>query len=242
MDWEVAIERNRADLIRAVTWLFTWAKIDIGGSVETLPRFKRLTLLFVLRPSESALRRLILVMTIVRGMTAAPFKEGATRSCAAKSKSMPKGDQQRRPLPFKLIDPRKRFDLFPERPKYVKGPGPRVTDMWSDDPIFDRSDLYAYQNRPEPTPEDDLSAVRLCGRMNSVMAALDDLPAQALRMVNLQARIQRRFERTGKPNLAPMRPGAPPGYRRRHKHEIDEVLHECQQIALRAMREPPDTS
>ncbi len=240
MDWEVAIERNRADLIRAVTWLFTWAKIDIGGSVETLPRLKWLTILFVLRPAESALRRIIFVAAIVYAVTAPILKDRVALSARAKQNST--GERRLGPLPFKLIDPRKRFDLHPDKPKYARGPGPRVTDFWSDDPVFDRSDLYAYQNRSKPTPDDDISAAWLCARMNSVIAALEDIPAQALRLVTLQARMQRRFERTGKPNLSPMRPGSPPGYRRRHRHEVDEVLYECQQIALRAMRETPDTS
>ena len=151
------------------------------------------------------------------------------------------------PLPFKLIDPRKNFDLHPDLPKYVRGPGPWVTDFWSDDPIFDRSALYAYHekmNRPPPAPEDEISAVALCRRMNSLMAALEDLPGQTMRLVKLRARMKQRYEQSGKPALHTLRPGLPPGYRQRPKQEVDEVLAECHKLALMAQHElkPPDTS
>jgi len=61
MDWNLALQRNQEVLLRNVAWLFTWLKLDVGGSVETLPRLKRLTVLFVLRPSEAAYRRVLFV-------------------------------------------------------------------------------------------------------------------------------------------------------------------------------------
>ena len=243
MDWEGAIEKNRADLIRVVAWLFTWLKIEEGGSIQTLPRINHGAVLFVLRPAESALRRLIFVASIVYRITAPLLRERPTKARSSQPKPGTKAKVgECRALPFRLIDPRKRFDLFPDRPKYATGPGPRITVFGSDDPIFDRSDLYAYQERMATPPAEDISGVSLCRRLNAVKAALDDLPAQARRLVALKARMKRRNELGGKPNLSVMRPGAPPGYRRRHKHEVDAVLYECQQIALMAMREPPDTS
>jgi len=148
------------------------------------------------------------------------------------------------PLSFKLCDPRKTFDLHPDKPVYAKGPGPRITDLWSDDPIFDRDDLYAWQNRAQPTPEDDISATSLCRRMNALMAALQDLDGQALRMAKLHARMKRQKPEVGKFPLRPLRPGLPPGYRQRQKHEVDEVLADCHWLALTAQHDfgPPDTS
>jgi hypothetical protein len=40
--------------------------------------------------------------------------------------------------------------------------------------------------------------------------------------------------------LIPLRPGHPPGYRRKPIHEVDEVLIECDGLAWEAMK--PDTS
>ncbi len=39
--------------------------------------------------------------------------------------------------------------------------------------------------------------------------------------------------------LSPLRPGRPPGYRRKPIHEVDEVLIECDDLAWEAMK--PDT-
>ena len=39
---------------------------------------------------------------------------------------------------------------------------------------------------------------------------------------------------------SPLRPGRPPGYRRKPIHEVDEVLIECDFLACEAMK--PDTS
>ncbi len=39
---------------------------------------------------------------------------------------------------------------------------------------------------------------------------------------------------------SPLRPGPPPGRRKRHIHEVDEVLAECHGLARWAME--PDTS
>ena len=241
MNWEGAIEKNRAGLIRVVAWLFTWLKIEDGRSIDRLSRINHRTVLFVLRPAESALRRLIYVASIVYRVTAPVLRNRAVTVGRKTPKTGGMSDTNR-PLPFKLIDPRKRFDLFPDRPKYAKGPGPRITVFGSDDPIFDRSDLYAYQERMARPPTEDISGVSLCRRLNAVKAALDDLPAQARRLVALKARMARLNRLIGKPDLSVMRPDAPPGYRRRHKHEVDEILYECQQIALMAMRGPPDTS
>ena len=76
------------------------------------------------------------------------------------------------------------------------------------------------------------------------MAALEDLDGQALRMAKLLARIERQPRRVGKLPLRVMRPGSPPGFRQRQKHEVDEVLAECHRLALMAQHElkPPDSS
>ena len=174
MDWALAIERNQTILLRNLAWLFAWLTLEIGESVETMPRFKKLTVLFVLRPSEAAYRRVLLVTVLVRGIVAPMITNRAARPQRSERKS---GGKKRgeRPLPFKLTDPRKNFDLHPDKPKYVSGPGPWVTDMWSDDPIFDRSALYAHQermNRPAATPDDEISAVALCRRMNALKPSL----------------------------------------------------------------------
>ena len=247
MDWNLAIEHNHQVLLRNVAWLFTWLKLEVGASVETLPRHRRWAVLFVLRPSESAFRRVLYVAMFVRGVVAPLMRSRMVRSKASDRKS--EGEKRvRSAMPsFKLLDTRKNFDLHPDRPKYVQGPGPWITDLWSDDPIYDRSALYAHQermNRPPPGPDNEESAKALCRRMNALMAALQDFEGQTLRMAKLHARIQRKPRQVGKFPLRIMRPGLPPGTRQRERHEVDEVLKETHRLALMVREEfpPPDSS
>ncbi len=41
---------------------------------------------------------------------------------------------------------------------------------------------------------------------------------------------------------SPLRPGQPPGHRRKPTHEIDNILAKCHWLAWEAMRLKPDTS
>jgi len=84
----------------------------------------------------------------------------------------------------------------------------------------------------------------VCRRMNALMAALQDLDRQAVRMARLLARNKHRREVENKPALYPIRPGVAPGQRQRTKHEVDDVLKEAHLLAFIARNEfpPPDTS
>jgi hypothetical protein len=80
-------------------------------------------------------------------------------------------------------------------------------------------------------------STRLGRRLEALKLALADLPRQARRLVRLQAR------REKVPSLclkSPLRPGRPPGYRRKPNHDVDHVLAECHALARDAER--PDTS
>ena len=91
---------------------------------------------------------------------------------------------------------------------------------------------------PAPPPPDGLvGAFRLTRRLQALQLALDDLPRQAKRLVRWQ---ERRKASPSPKFLSPLRPGHPPGYRRKPIHEVDEVLIECDFLACEAMK--PDTS
>ena len=90
---------------------------------------------------------------------------------------------------------------------------------------------------PPPPPDGRVSATRLHRRLQAVKSALDNLPRQAKRLVRLQER--RKASPWPKSTIA-LRPGHPPGYRRKPIHEVDEVLTECDGLAWDAMK--PDTS
>ena len=88
-----------------------------------------------------------------------------------------------------------------------------------------------------PPPSDGLAnAERLTRRLQALKLALEDLPRQAKRLARWQ---QRRKHAPDHKFMSPLRPGRPPGYRRKPIHEVDEVLIECDGLAWEAMK--PDT-
>ena len=222
MDWARAIERNSEALKAIVAALF----VMLGSAtVARLPRPLHRAVLSVLRPAESAARRLIVIAA--RGLAAQPVS----------SRPMPQGPVGRgggNRFSFQLFDPRKRF--APDR----RGNGPRAQPrirFFGSDPTV--AVLWASSAAaPAPPPGDGLiGARRLCLRLNALKLALDDLPRQARRLVRLRARRETvpalRFK-------SPLRPGRPPGHRKVPVHEVDHVLAECHGLARDAIE--PDTS
>ncbi|MDO8352869.1 MAG: hypothetical protein Q7T14_05355, partial [Aestuariivirga sp.] len=82
-----------------------------------------------------------------------------------------------------------------------------------------------------------VNAERLTRRLQALKLALDDLPRQARRMARWRVRRENSKTPTFK---SPLRPGPPPGHRRRPIHEVDEILANCHRLAWDAMK--PDTS
>ncbi len=90
---------------------------------------------------------------------------------------------------------------------------------------------------PVSPPDGLVNAERLTRRLQALKLALEDLPRQARRL----ARWRVRREAMPSPKFkSPLRPGPPPGHRRKKVHEVDEVLAECHWLAWDAMK--PDTS
>ena len=227
MDWDVAIKRNSKALKAIIEVLFALLGLDGTDAASRIPRSLHSAALSVLRPAESAVRRLIVIAA--RGVVVK----------LAPSRPMPKGHKIGKastPRPsFQIFDPRKR--LKPVRvmrvirlvPRiHVFGPDPRVAALFpAPQPVIE----------PAPPPDGLVSAARLHRRLNALKLALDDLPRQAKRLMRLQ---QRRKASPWPKSTSPLRPGHPPGYRRKPIHEVDEVLIECDGLAWDAMK--PDTS
>ncbi len=118
--------------------------------------------------------------------------------------------------------------------RYAKHP-PRILFLGPDSRI---DDLWARPVAVPPPPSDGtVSAARLNRRLQALKAALDDLPRQAKRLARWR---QRREAMPGPVFKSPLRPGPPPGRRKRHIHEIDDILADCHWLAWDAMR--TDTS
>ena len=230
MDWARAIERNSEALKGIVELLF--AMLGLVGS-ETVARIApslHRAVLRVLRPAESAVRRLIVIAA--RGLV---VKVAPSRPMP-KEQIIGKGGGSRLPS-FKLFDTRKDFpELRQRRVRYAKcpprvlflGPDSRVDDLWpAPQPVVE----------PAPPPDGLVSAARLSRRLQALKLALDDLPRQARRMACWRVRRENSKTPTFK---SPLRPGQPPGHRRRKIHEVDEILANCHWLAWEALK--PDTS
>jgi hypothetical protein len=225
MDWAKAIEINQTTLTRIVAELIAM----VGIASERLPRPVYRAVMLVLRPAESAVRRLIIASA--RGVV---VKLSPTRPMPKGISIAKKGSISR--ISFQLFDSRKRFGRRRRKsgPKLV--PRVRFIDFSPLVPLFQKPSQYDVE--PTPKPDDGtVSAARLSRRLAAIKDALEDLPRQAQRLVRWQAR---RNKMQSPKFRDPLRPGWPPGYRKRHRHEVDAVLTECRWLARDAFN--PDTS
>ena len=206
MDWARAIERNSEALKGIVDMLFAMLGLDDTDMSMRIPHSVHRAVLRVLHPAESALRRLIVIAA--RGLVVK----------VAPSRPMPKGTiigkgGNSRPS-FRLFDARKNFaELHLNHRVPARNP-PRIHFFGSDPRV---AALWAAP-RPvvvtEPTPPSDglVDAARLARRLQALELALEDLPLQARRLARWRVR------RENVPSLkfkSPLRPGPPPGHRKK---------------------------
>jgi hypothetical protein len=220
----------------------------------TLPRHLHRAILRLLRPAESAVRRLVIVMARGLVVTLAPprprkpapaptflRKPGGTgilmpRGLMASARPAP------RTLALPLLDPLRPFRRKPRRPVANAVPRISLPGVTAPFPVTPR--------RP-PAPDDPLDATRLALRLQALGAALDDRPAQAKRFARWRAArgvdaagAQNKKQHAGRiRRVWPLRPGRPPGQRRanRRTHEVHEILHDLHGLAFDVL-ECPDTS
>ena len=215
MDWPMIIERNAERLIAVLTELFVMAGFGRGGTA-LLPRHVCRALLILLRPAESAARRLITMAArglVLKLRSAQAFPVGtALKRDAGRVAS------------FCLIDPLKRF--APDG--FVWGQGevqvlPRISVPGLFDPVFPPA-------RPITDDGDLISPNAIRSRLLALRHALDNLPRQARRLARWRARGA--LKKTGR--RSPFRPGFAPGYHRTHPREIDAILADCHHFAHEA--------
>jgi hypothetical protein len=230
MDWAGAIKRNSEALKGIIEVLFALLGLDGTDAAARIPRSLHSAVLLVLRPAESAVRRLIVIAA--RGLVVKPRP----------SRPMPKGQVigkggASRPPSFRLCDTRKDFpELRQPRIRYAKHP-PRILFFGEDSRVDDLWPAPPPVAKPTPPSDDLVNAQRLTRRLQALKLAIEDLPRQARRL----ARWRVRRENTKTPTFkSPLRPGRPPGSRRRHIHEIDKILEDLHYLAWEALK--PDTS
>lgn len=227
MDLEYAIERHRQPLLVIVASLYAMIGLTESGTIERLARPLYRLVLALLRPAESAVRRLIVVAAQGLVMKARP----ARRRPAGPVRPRKRNTQSRRS--FRLFDPRtrqvhctgRRFTSSPRVEPRIRLLGdsfdPRVPEF-----------LRPLPPQPEPNPKSatdhTVNAVSLCRRLAAILDALKDLPRQAKRYARLQAIMLNDPHR--KRNTV-LRPGPPSGLRRKSSHEVHKILSECHWLA-----------
>jgi len=228
VDWARAIERNSEALKGIVAELFAMLGLAGEATVSRIPQPLHRAVLRVLRPAESAVRRLVVIAA--RGLV---VKLAPSRPMPKPMPAGPIGKGGPSRPSFQLFDPRKNFaELHQHRRRFTRNP-PRIHFF----PYDTLSPARPTAADAPPPPDGLVNAERLSRRLQALKLALEDLPRQARRL----ARWRVRRENAESPKFrSPLRPGPPPGHRRKPVHQVDEVLAECHGLACDAMR--PDTS
>ncbi len=233
------IDHNRRALMRVLAGLFVMAGIEPGtDSVATLPRSVKSAILLLLRPAESAFRRLVFAKA--RSLDLPAYVASSERA-RSKGTSGKKGSV--RAPQFRLIDPRKFFaELYPNRkprrarPSQKGGNEPHFLFRFSS---FDGSPACEAwsEKAPEASPDDPMIAAHICRRMQALHHALNDIPKQVNRMLRVMSK--RATAPPGPKSVPPIRVGFPPGYRKKEIHEVDRILKDCHWLATHEPV-PPD--
>lgn len=239
MDWTLALNRHSLALRQVIATLaaifFNCSAIE---PVRSLPRYIRIDLLRLLRPAESAARRLIVIAA--RGMVLPPVRPRKPGPNAYWGRNG-MGRLVRRVVPlhklpgakpapprahcFPLLDPL--ADPTKRRPKRARRSVPRMSQPG----VFDRQPVP-----PKPKPNDMISALRVGQRLAALTRVLDDLPKQARRYLRWCGRRERARAENRRHRQSLMKPGTPPGWlrprRNRTRHQVFEILDETHSLAL----------
>ncbi len=168
MDWARAIEINQAALTRIVAALIAMVGLAAEGAMARLPQPLYRRALSVLRPAESAVRRLIVIAA--RGVEVLPHAVRPTPKGLALARNV--GAR----ASFQLFDSRKRFGPARPRSPGLKT-GPRVFELGLSliAPLFQPQEW----DRAEPEIDDGMvGAKRLGRRLAAIKMALEICPGK----------------------------------------------------------------
>lgn len=230
MDWDLAIKRNSEVLAGIVETLFAMLGLVGEATVSRISWPAYRAVLRILRPAESALRRLIVVAArglVVKPGSSRPKPMGPAKTMKARKSLLPRSPS------FQLFDPQTRI-VLPRRRRPPR-PGPRIHMFNADGQLVTIWPPPRPTKSPTPAPAKSadglVSSRRLIRRLEALESALADLPRQAMRLARW------RLRQETSPNSSfktPLRRGHPPGHRKRNTHQVDELLSECDWLACRA--------
>ncbi len=214
MDWNVVIERNRERLRDILAALAAMAGLGAAAATAsssplwegdrglTLPRHLHRTILRLLRPAESAARRLVIIAARDLVVTLPPppprkpkpkptsifVRPGEMRTGIVLPYGAKPGDilpalaklrQPPRTLSLPLLDTMRGL------PRTRRSPTAGIPRIWGPG----HGEPYRPASRKPPLPGDPVDATRLAMRLQAIARALDDLPRQALRFARWRARL-----------------------------------------------------
>jgi hypothetical protein len=215
MDWPLAIHRNRTALLTIIMALMKSLGLVEGGGLTTLPLVLYRKALGILRPAESAVRRLIMIAAYVMALRGVKLRVRRREGLAEFLYSHRPNPHSEPAIPaFNLIDPLKTFGReAPDRDE------------------FDRFGFAEHSAAPDRTP---VPAAALGLRLLALKKALDDLPKQAKRLARWYHQRDLAHARRTPHRYSPMRPGPAPGSLTAKRSEVAEVLTECHLLAIYA--------
>ena len=208
-----------------------------GGAVERLSKPLYRIVLGILRPAESAVRRLIIVAArdiVVEPSPKRPVRQGV-KSPAKAAKA--KASQAQTPRVLPIVRPAQAISIA-AWPLQKDAPRPSPASMSSisirgfpcssvrqQPPRAPRRPLPTWKRRVD---DDTVNARHLFRRLAAIRMRCKTSRARRMRLARWRARPveERRPQRS-----SPFRPGRPPGFRQRPKHEVDEILKECHWLA-----------
>jgi hypothetical protein len=218
MDWNLAITRNREALLHMVSALFALlTSARLGGSDFMIPRHVWRAVLMVLRPAESAMRRLIVIAA--RDLQPICVKPRIANFASRAQTNIP-----RQPT-FRLIDPLRDTHLDHDS-----------ASLWGVEFVSDDA-----SDQPACALDTPMNAERLHNRLRALRHALSNIDKQSRRLARWYGRRDVALKANQPHRLSPIRPGLAPSWRRRIVHEVDHTLHECHGLA-RDLLNTPNTS
>jgi hypothetical protein len=214
MDFAKAIDENRTALNGIVASLFALLGLVDASGRQMVPRQLHTAVLRMLRPAESAVRRLIFAVSLRLALRPAEPRPMPTGNIIRRSISKTKSTR------FRLED--RRAPIVPPASDPVSRRRQAILTMNSATPVLARAQ--------------EIDGSVLLRRLQAVAQALDDLPRQAIRMARWTARRARLAARR-LVYTSPLRAGRPPGQRKVPILHVEHVLARCQWLAYTVRRD-----
>jgi hypothetical protein len=215
MNWTLAVQLNQTALSRIIATLV--AVLEDYAGAQWVPVYVHRMVTRILYPAESAVRRLIVIAAYK--VTAKPAAEKARPTVKwPDGLVIARSAARKRRRSFRLFEPIAplREPVPTHNPKRL--PGIRLIEI---DPRLPELFRRPPANQKPAAPQGFISIRNISARLAAVRFAIDNIPREAKRLMRTLDREKGEFKKLI------IRPGPPPGRRKKPKEDIDHVLKEC---------------